>query len=220
MSGIAYDLATMDGFIRHARGLAFRNSTRLDSMRLLRMFAEGMAGWPLDGLSAWVRYTRGADYSGTCFTNEGRIYINIGRRLAYPYRIGTHIAPAVSHARSWSKPIFTVECADAYELALFIFLHECYHWLVGRAKRNGRQKESMCDRFATRFLVQRWGCQVRCEKGYPAQRATWDFQDVERFVAAARCAKPRTTALASPQALGIVPGIASGTGQQLLLFQD
>src|SRR5260221_4308582 len=42
-------------------GLIFRNRTSLDSARLRRMFLEAIPGWPTDGLSVLVRYSRGAD---------------------------------------------------------------------------------------------------------------------------------------------------------------
>ena len=212
--------------------MAFRNTTRLDSADLMRLFAESMAGWPLDKLTVWVRYTRGADFSGTCYDAEGRIYVNIGRHVEYPYRIHTHIARSITTRRHWIKPLYTVELAEPAQLAVFIFLHECYHWLVRRARRNRKQKESMCDRFATRFLVDHFGCVVRDEQERPAVREAWDFQDLDRFVAAAR-RKPRAAARraipAAAQAAGatVVPAPAprkvteatETSGPQLLLFE-
>ncbi len=171
--------------------MAFRNSTRLDTVRLMHALARSMAGWPLDALTVWVRYARGAAYSGTCYLGDGRIFVNLGRHLDYPYRLGTHIARTQSTADGWSKPIWTLDLADPEQLAVFIFRHECYHWLLQRARRNGRQKESMCDRFAARYLVEAYGCPVRDEHGRPASRAAWDFQDTDAFVATAR--RPRRT---------------------------
>jgi hypothetical protein len=202
-----------NGFVHHVTGLALRNTTTLHTLQLLDLFAESMTGWPLDGLRVWVRYSRGAAYSGTCYDSEGRVYVNIGRRVQYPYLLHTHVARAVSRGSEWSKPLFTLELADAYQLSLFVYLHECYHWLVRKARRNRRQKESMCDRFATRILVHRFGCVVRNEKRRPADRADWDFQDVERFVSAAR-RKIVTRAATRP----VEDRRLASSGAQLLLF--
>ena len=193
--------------------MAFRNSTRLDSAVLMRLFAESMCPWPLDSLTVWVRYTRGAVFSGSCYDGQGRILVNVGRNVVYPYLMGTDIAKSVTRGREWSKPVYTIELRDGYQLALFVFLHECYHWLVKKARRNTRQKESMCDRFAARILVDRFGCAVRDEAGRPVAREIWDFQDLERFLTPAlrksprRAPRPAVTMRATP-------------GDQLLLFPD
>lgn len=170
------------GFVHHASGMALRNSTRLDTLRLLRLFADAITPWPMAGVRVWVRDSRGADYSGTCFDREGRIYINVGPHVAYPYAIGTDIAVSITRRGYWIKPIYTIDLSDAYHLALFVFLHECYHWLVRQAGRNPRRKEAMCDRFAARILVDRFGCVVRDEKAAVADRSLWDIQDVNRFI--------------------------------------
>jgi hypothetical protein len=44
----------------------------------------------------------------------------------------------------------------------------------------------MCDRFATRYLVDRFGIDVRDERGQSASRDEWDFQDLDSFVERAR----------------------------------
>ena len=207
----------VDGFIHHTSGMAFRNSTRLPSAELMRFFAEAMAGWPLENLQVWVRYARAAEFSGTCQVGEGRIFVNLGRHLDFPYHLGTHIARAVTKSRHWVKPIYTVELADARQLAVFLFRHECYHWLLRRARRNERQKESMCDRFAARYMVERFGCRVRDEKGRPVAREDWDFQDVDRFVAAAR---PRPRRPSTPGTEGTGPPLRGCPGAQLVLFND
>lgn len=179
-----------NGFVHRFGGMSFRNSTRLDSARLLRLFGEAIGGWPSDGLNVWVRYSRGADYSGTCFIREGRVLVNLGRHVDYPYRIGTHIARTRTTATGWRKPVYTVECSSAYELAVFVFRHECYHWLLERAGRNGRQKESLCDRFATRYVVERFDCIVRDERGRLAPREKWDIRNPDAFVRAVRLRCP------------------------------
>jgi hypothetical protein len=165
--------------------MRFRNTTSLDSERLERMFNRHAAPWPHDRLSVWVRYSRSADFSGTCYYKRHQIYVNIGRQNRYPYPIRTHIARAKCNRRFWWKKIYSVESADAYQLALFVFLHEYFHWLIKRARRNTRQKESMCDRFAARVLADAYGARVRDESGLPASRDDWDFQDLDRFVAGA-----------------------------------
>ncbi len=165
--------------------MQFRNTTALDSDRLEEMFTRHAGPFPHERLKVWVRYSRGAEFSGTCYYGRHQIYINLGRDNRYPYRIHTHIARAQSNRHYWWKEIYSVEAADAYRLALFVFLHEYYHWLIKRARRNTRQKESMCDRFATRALVEGYGATVRDERGRPVPRQAWDFQDLDRFVAGA-----------------------------------
>lgn len=171
--------------------MILRNRTHLDSSRLLALFRESCGGWPLDGLKVWVRYSRGADFSGACYYATGRIFINLGRANRYPYLLRTHIARARSDARCWWRELYTLELPDAYQLVQFVFLHEFYHWLVRKARRNTRQKEGMCDRFATRALVDRWGTVVRDSAGLPVSRKAWDFQDLDGFVEPARAVRGR-----------------------------
>jgi len=172
----------------------FRNRTELDSGRLRAMFMEAVAGWPVDGLSVLVRYSRGADFSGACYYKSGRIFVNLGRHNSYPYCLATYVAVARSTAFGWKRSAYSLELADPYQLALFIFLHEFYHWLVKRAGRNTRQKEGMCDRFAARILVDRWGAALTDGGGRAACRGDWDFQDLEGFVGEARRSKGVTRA--------------------------
>lgn len=133
-----------------------------------------------------VRYSRGADYSGTCYYTDRRIYINLGRHLKYPFRLGTHLAKAITRGRRWYKPAYQLVLADGYQLAMFIFMHELYHLLVKRAGRNTRQKESMCDRFAARYLVDHFQTPVVGPDQRPVPRDAWDYQDLNGFVVAAR----------------------------------
>ncbi len=156
------------------------------------------------------------DFSGTCFYTDRRIYINLGRHLVYPYLVQTNLAKAVTLGQRWHRPIYTLEVADAYQLALFIFLHELYHLLVKRSRRNTRQKESMCDRFAAGYLVTQFGAAVRTGQGAPVPRAAWDFQDLEGFVAPARDRRRARR----PVAPATVPAAAppAGRDRQLLLF--
>ena len=164
----------------------FRNATDLDGERLRALCEEGMAGWAPGDFVVRVRYSRGADFSGTCFYRDRRVYINLGRHLSYPYRMKTYLARAKTVGRSWSKPLYTLEMSDAYQVVIFVFLHELYHLLVRKARRNMRQKESMCDRFAARHVVDRFDAMVRDVRGRPVPRSEWDFQDVNGFVASAR----------------------------------
>ena len=163
----------------------FHNTTALDDGVLLGMFDDGLSGWSVDTITLRVRYSRSADFSGTCFYADRRIHVNLGRHVGYPYLMKTHLARTRTIGRRWYKPLYTLELHDAYELALFIFMHEFYHLLVKTARRNTRQKESMCDRFAARHLVERFGRAVRDPAGRSVPREAWDFQDLDGFVAPA-----------------------------------
>ena len=166
--------------------MLFRNTTNLDSSRLKAMFLDGIAGWPSEGFSVWVRPSRGSDFSGTCYYATSRIFVNLGRHNSYPYRLFTNIARPKSSRTHWWRELYSIEVANPAQLALFVFLHEYYHWLVQQARRNVRQKEGRCDRFATRVLVDRYGILVRDSSGQAVPRHLWDFQDLDGFVAAAR----------------------------------
>ena len=166
--------------------MEFRNSTHLDTARLHGMCQQAITHWPQDGLRTAIRYSRGAAFSGTCFYRDGRIYINLGRANRYPFPIQTSVARAQSNRYQWWRELYTVEARDEYQLVLFVFMHEFYHWLVRQARRNVRQKESRCDRFAVRALVDLHGAVVRDSQGRLVPRAAWDFQDLDGFVARAR----------------------------------
>jgi len=202
---------------------SFENATELDTGRLRSMCLDAVAGWRLEGASVRVRYSRGADFSGSCCYQTGEILINLGRHLTYPYSMATHLARARAQRTYWWKPIYTIELADGYAVVLFVFLHECFHLLVKRAGRNTRQKESMCDRFAARWLADRYGAGVYDESGKPVARAEWDFQDLDAFVAAAR--RPRRVRQSPPlaarnPAISAAPRAAAQIrDEQLLLFE-
>ncbi len=164
----------------------FGNTTHLSDQRLRAYCDDAVHGWAVGRLRVRFRYSRGADFSGTCFYTSQRIFVNIGRHVTYPYRMATHVGRARTVGRRWYKPACIMQMGNAYHLAMFIFMHELYHLLVKRARRNTRQKESMCDRFAARLMVDRFGLYVRTEQGVPIPRDVWDFQDLEGFVAAAR----------------------------------
>ncbi|MCH8805151.1 MAG: hypothetical protein IH986_03580 [Planctomycetes bacterium] len=170
----------------------FRNSTSLDSEQLRRLVLRFTAPFRHDKLTVRVRYSRGADFSGTCYYRDARIFVNLGRHNRYPYAMGTHLAKARSNATHWWRETHLITVADAYQLALFVYLHELFHYLVKAAGRNPRRKEAMCDRFAAGALIDAFGCPVRDAMGRPVARESWDFQDLRRFVAAA----PRHEALA------------------------
>jgi hypothetical protein len=177
-----------------ASDMLFRNTTILSRQRLMTMFLDAAKPFPTVGLSIAVRYSRGADFSGTCYYATDRLYVNLGRHLSYPYTMSTHVARTVSSNNSWWKPLYTIELTDAYQLVLFVLMHEYYHWLIKRAHRNTRQKESMCDRFAARTLVDQHGAIIRTPQGTLADRSHWDFQDLNGFVAAAASVRPSATA--------------------------
>lgn len=193
--------------------LDFANSTSLDDARLEALCAEGLAGWAVGTITLRVRHSRGADFSGSAYYGDHRVFVNIGRHVRFPYAMGTHVAKTRTVGRAWHKPIYTVELADAYQLVVFVFMHELYHLLVRRARRNIRQKESMCDRFATRFLVERFGAEVTDPNGRPVARQLWDFQDLDGFVAAARDKRVRRAGV-RPAALKP----RAKANDQLLLF--
>lgn len=207
--------------------MELHNSTHLDGGALEKLFREAVAGWPHEEMRVFVRYSRGSDFSGSCYYRPPRIHINLGRRNRYPYAIRTQIARARSNRRSWWRELYEVEAADAVQLAFFLFLHEFYHWLVRKARRNSRQKEGRCDRFAVRGMVERWGAIVRDIKGRAVARAEWDFQDLDGFVAAARRSGVRNRIVrpARPVAVPADAGLAAARsanpvnrGGQLLLF--
>jgi len=163
----------------------FGNTTALDSTRLEGMFLRH--AWPYrhDRLTVRVRYSRGADFSGTCQYAKGRIFVNLGRHVTYPYLLGTHIARAQSNRTHWWRETYRLVITDAYQLVLFVFLHEFYHYLLKMAGRNLRRKESMCDRFAAGVLVDHYGVRVLDSRQRAVGRKSWDFQDLHGFVAAA-----------------------------------
>lgn len=197
-----------------ASPIDFANATHLSSDRLFELFLNGLRGWNVGRITVRVRYTRSTDFSGTCFYADKRIFINLGRNLRYPYRMDTHIAKAQRWGNVWRRPLYSMEMKDAYQLALFIFMHELYHLLVKRAGRNTRQKEAMCDRFAAKHLIERFGTVVKNNQGERALRGAWDFQDLDGFVAAAR---DRSLQQVRAARAAIKP--ARMNSQQLLLFK-
>jgi hypothetical protein len=173
--------------------MKFVNATHLDSRALRQAFEHHSSPYRHDELSVRVGYTRSTPFRGACFYRDARIRVNIGRRNRYPFALATYVAKARKRGRGWSREPLYLELADAGELALFIYLHELYHFLVQRAGRGIRRKEAMCDRFATRVLVDEYRCVLRDGMGQVAPRAMWDFQDLEAFVAGApRCAVSRS----------------------------
>jgi hypothetical protein len=165
--------------------MQFRNSTALDGARLEALFLRHTAPYRHDRLKVHVRPSRGADFSGTCFYRDARLFVNLGPHNRYPYAVGTHLARARSNRTHWWRETYRLIVADAYQLALFVYLHELYHYLVKTAGRCPRRKEAMCDRFAAAALVDHFGARVIDADGRPVPRETWDFQDVYAFVAAA-----------------------------------
>ncbi len=79
----------------------FANSTNLDSARLERLCLRHTGPYRHDQLTVRVRYSRGADFSGTCFYTHARVFINLGRRNKYPYLLGTNIARSCSNHACW-----------------------------------------------------------------------------------------------------------------------
>ncbi len=165
--------------------MQFQNRTSLDSARLHRLLVDHTAPFRHDRLVVCVRNSRGAPFSGVCYYREARILINLGRDNAYPYSLSTHLAKARSRRWGWSRELFRLAVADAFQLVLFVYLHELYHYLIAAAGRTPRRREAMCDRFATRRLVDAFGCEVTDVSGRSVDRSLWDFQELESFVGAA-----------------------------------
>jgi hypothetical protein len=205
--------------------MRFINTTDLDTEKLHRLILRHTAPYAHDRLTITVRYSRRADFSGACYYRGGRIFVNLGRSNRYPYTLGTYIAKARSYATHWSREVFRLTVADAYQLALFVYLHELFHHLVKAAGRCVRRKEAMCDRFAVKALVDHFHCPLLDSRGRRPARNRWDFQDLHGFVAAA----PRDGAVppAAPRKIPVVirgapliaaPAVAARPGHQLALF--
>lgn len=177
----------------------FRNSTTLDSELLRQTFLLAVEGGPTERLVVRVRWSRGADFSGTCIYKTQRIYVNLGRHLLYPYALATYCARSRKAWGRYYKPRSFIDLCDGYQVCLFIFAHELFHWLIKAAGRNTAQKESMCDRFAARVLVDQYGCILRDPHGRPLRREDWDIQDLDRFVAATRQARRPTRSFLGEQ---------------------
>lgn len=162
-----------------------KNTTHLDDARLRAIVLRHTAPYRHDRLTVRFRYSRGADFSGTCFYRNNRIHVNLGRNLRFPYTLVTHVAKAQSRGSAWTRPVYRLTVDDTYQLALFVYLHELFHYLVKAAGRSPRRKEAMCDRFATRRLVDAFGCRLCDASGRAVERRSWDFQDLDRLVARA-----------------------------------
>jgi hypothetical protein len=165
--------------------MILHNRTLLDAGRLEPLLLRHVEVWPHGSVRVYVRYSRSAAFSGSCYYDTGNLYINIGRNVHYPYQLPARIAKAQTRGRYWFRPVHFVLLQDAYQLVLYVFLHEFYHWLVKQAGRNLRQKEAMCDRFAARILVDCHEARVLDKRGKSVPRSTWDWQNVEAFVRAA-----------------------------------
>lgn len=166
--------------------MQFRNDTLLKTERLRELVLRHTLPYPHGGLQVHIRPSRKAAFSGTCYYLEGRIFVNIGPQNRYPYRFATLLAKAQSHTCGWWREAYYITVANAYELSLFVYLHELFHYLVKLAERSPKRKEGMCDRFAALVLADEYGCPVTRGDGSAAPRDNWDFQDLHAFVAKAR----------------------------------
>jgi hypothetical protein len=158
------------------------NKTELETRRLQNMFLLATDGWQAPELKVSVRYSQGAIYSGTFASPPSRIFVNLGRENQYPMKIETGIAKAWNCGLSWWKPSYYIEVENEYQLALFVFLHEFYHYLIHQASRNGLRKEAMCDRFAVRYLNEHCRLTVYDVNHQPVPESAWLFQDLDGFV--------------------------------------
>lgn len=166
--------------------MLFRNDTQLETRRLRDLVLRHTLPYPHVGLQVHIRPSRKAAFSGTCYYLEGRIFVNIGSQNRYPYRFATLLAKAQANPRGWSREAYFITVRDAYQLSLFVYLHELFHYLVKLAGRSPKRKEGMCDRFAALVLADEYGCPITRGDGSPAPRDHWDFQDLHAFVAKAR----------------------------------
>lgn len=162
--------------------MILQNRTRLDTAHLESMMLRHVRGWPHTQLTVNVRYSRSAPFSGACYYDTARLFINLGEHVRYPYNIPTRIAKAQTRGQAWFRQIYFLRIDEPCHLVLFVFLHEIYHWLVKQAGRNLRQKEAMCDRFAAGILVDQYGAKVVDKNGQIVPRDQWDWQDVVGFV--------------------------------------
>lgn len=202
--------------------MEFSNSTALDDQQLHRMVLRYTAPYRYDKLRVAVRYSRGADFSGTCYYREARIFVNIGRHVSFPYTLGTNIAKARSNRTHWWRETYHLTVADGYQLVLFVYLHELYHYLVKLADRSPRRKESRCDRFATRTLVDDFGCLVSDSQGKAVPRQLWDFQDLDRLVSKTRQTTEKASAALKPRTRQIpvkVHGLVNSLPADGFLFE-
>jgi hypothetical protein len=197
----------------------------LSDEELLSLCVEATASWRTGPVTVRVRHARSTEFSGVCYYTKRRIHVNLGRHLVFPYRMKTNLAKARPGPRGcWYRPLWTLDLRNGYELFLFVFLHELYHLLVRIARRNPRQKEGMCDRFAARYMVDRFGVVVRDADGRPVDRNDWDFQDLEGFVQRARRQPVRRAARQAVVSSAVASGFGGnapdvGPLQQLWLFQ-
>ncbi|MFO0840740.1 MAG: hypothetical protein U1D55_19710 [Phycisphaerae bacterium] len=176
--------------------MQFRNTTQLDQDRLRELLERHTHPYQHNRLRVCIRYSRRAAFSGACYYADARIFVNLGRRNRYPFMFDTHTAKARTQRGSWSRARHRLVVPSEYELVLFVYLHELYHFLVKSAGRCVRRKEAMCDRFAARVLIDEYGCPLLDVNGRSVPREAWDFQDLSAFVSAA----PRNATLAAPGA--------------------
>lgn len=175
--------------------MQFQNQTALDDRGLRDLFLVHTQPYDHERLLVRVRYTRSTPFSGACYYADSRIHVNLGRANRYPFTIATHVAKAQSRRPGeWVRPCYRLTVADASQLALFIYLHELFHYLVHAAGRGRQRKEAMCDRFATRVLIDALGCRLVDSNGSLPARSTWDFQDLTAFVGRAPRQAPREAA--------------------------
>ena len=70
------------------------NHTSLDTRKIEAMLLPHVDGWPHDAVRAYIRYSRSAAFSGLCYYDTGRLFINLGRNVRYPYKLPARIARA------------------------------------------------------------------------------------------------------------------------------
>ena len=124
----------------------FKNTTTLDSNLLRETGESAVAGWPTDPLVVRVRWSRGAEFSGTCVYATHRLYINLGRHLQYPYRMETHCARGRKAWGRYYKPRSFLELCDEHGLYVVDEANVESHALMQTLSKDPRFEHAILDR--------------------------------------------------------------------------
>lgn len=170
----------------------FRNRTSLLDTRLYPLILRHTEPFDHSAIRVRFKHSRGAQFSGSCYYRTSTLNVNISPRNSYPYALSTHVARPQSNATHWWRELYELTLADAYQLALFIYLHELCHYLIKRAGRSVKRREGACDRFAARVLIDQYGCPLRDSHGREPPRDSWDILNFDSLLDdAPRATEPR-----------------------------
>ena len=176
----------------------FRNRTNLLDTRLYPLILRHTEPFDHSYLRVRFKNSRGAPFSGSCYYRTSTLNINLSPRNTYPFALATHVARPQSNATHWWRELYELTLADAYQLALFIYLHELCHYLIKRAGRSVKRREGACDRFAARVLVDHYGSSLRDSHGREPARDSWDILNLDALLSDA----PRMTSVPRPATQG------------------